>query len=137
MNYWLIKSEPFKYSWAQLVADKKTFWDGVRNYTARNNMRAMRKGDLLLYYHSNEGLEVVGIAELVKESYQDPTTPDPAWLAVDVKPKKALKVPVTLSAIKANENLAEMQLVKLSRLSVGAVSEKEFFEILKMGETKL
>lgn len=137
MNYWLIKSEPFKYSWAQLVADKKTFWDGVRNYTARNNMRAMRKGDLLLYYHSNEGLEVVGIAELVKESYQDPTTPDPAWLAVDVKPKKAMKVPVTLSAIKANENLAEMQLVKLSRLSVGAVSEKEFFEILKMGETKL
>lgn len=137
MNYWLIKSEPFKYSWAQLVADKKTFWDGVRNYTARNNMRAMRKGDLLLFYHSNEGLEVVGIAELVKESYQDPTTPDPAWLAVDVKPKKALKVPVTLSAIKANENLAEMQLVKLSRLSVGAVSEKEFFEILKMGETKL
>lgn len=137
MNYWLIKSEPFKYSWAQLVADKKTFWDGVRNYTARNNMRAMRKGDLLLFYHSNEGLEVVGIAELVKESYQDPTTPDPAWLAVDVKPKKAMKVPVTLSAIKANENLAEMQLVKLSRLSVGAVSEKEFFEILKMGETKL
>lgn len=137
MNYWLIKSEPFKYSWAQLVADRKTFWDGVRNYTARNNMRAMRKGDLLLFYHSNEGLEVVGIAELVKESYQDPTTPDPAWLAVDVKPKKALKVPVTLSAIKANENLAEMQLVKLSRLSVGAVSEKEFFEILKMGETKL
>lgn len=137
MNYWLIKSEPFKYSWAQLVADRKTFWDGVRNYTARNNMRAMRKGDLLLFYHSNEGLEVVGIAELVKESYQDPTTPDPAWLAVDVKPKKAMKVPVTLSAIKANENLAEMQLVKLSRLSVGAVSEKEFFEILKMGETKL
>lgn len=133
MNYWLVKSEPFKYSWDQFVKDRKTFWDGVRNYAARNNLRAMKKGDQVLFYHSNEGLAVVGIAEVVKEAYQDPTTLDPNWVAVDLKPVKALPKPVTLAQIKAEKSLEDMDLVRLSRLSVGAVKEKEFKKILKMG----
>ncbi|HOZ52580.1 MAG TPA: EVE domain-containing protein [Chitinophagaceae bacterium] len=137
MNYWLIKSEPFKYSWEQLNKDKKTFWDGVRNYAARNNLKSMKKGDLLFFYHSNEGLEIVGIAELVKEFYQDPTTNDPTWVAVDVKPKKALKKPVTLSQIKKDKRLSTMQIIKLSRLSVSAVTEDEFNTILELAETSL
>ena len=137
MNYWLIKSEPFKYSWEQLNKDKKTFWDGVRNYAARNNLKSMKKGDLLFFYHSNEGLEIVGIAELVKEFYQDPTTNDPTWVAVDVKPKKALKKPVTLSQIKKDKRLSTMQIIKLSRLSVSAVTEDEFNIILELAETSL
>jgi predicted RNA-binding protein with PUA-like domain len=137
MNYWLIKSEPFKYSWEQLNKDKKTFWDGVRNYAARNNLKSMKKGDLLFFYHSNEGLEIVGIAELVKEFYQDPTTNDPTWVAVDVKPKKALKKPVTLSQIKKDKRLSSMQIIKLSRLSVSAVTEDEFNIILELAETSL
>ena len=100
MAYWLIKSEPFKYSWDQFVKDKKTFWDGVRNYGARNNLRSMKKGDLAFWYHSNEGLEIVGIAKVVKESYQDPTTEETAWLAVDFAPHKKLKNPVKLADIK-------------------------------------
>ncbi len=137
MNYWLIKSEPVKYSWAQFKADKKTHWDGVRNYAARNNLKAMKKGDLLFYYHSNDGLEIVGIAEVVKEFYQDPTTNDPTWVAIDIKPKKALKKPVTLSQIKKDKRLATMQLIKLARLSVSAVTEEEFTHILGMSETTL
>ncbi len=137
MNYWLIKSEPVKYSWAQFKADKKTHWDGVRNYAARNNLKAMKKGDLLFYYHSNDGLEIVGIAEVVKEFYQDPTTNDPTWVAIDIKPKKALKKPVTLSQIKKDKRLATMQLIKLARLSVSAVTEEEFSHILGMSETTL
>jgi predicted RNA-binding protein with PUA-like domain len=137
MNYWLIKSEPFKYSWQQFVQDGVTFWDGVRNYLARNNMQAMQKGDLALFYHSNEGMEVVGIAKVVKTSYQDPTTPLPAWVAVDFKPVKALKVPVTLAQIKANDITYQSQLVKLMRLSVASFTEEEFMEVLRMGETKL
>ena len=90
MNYWLIKSEPFKYSWDQFKTDKKTCWDGVRNYQARNNLKAMKKGDLLLFYHSNEGMCIVGIAKVVKEHYQDPTTKEEAWVSVDVAPFKAL-----------------------------------------------
>lgn len=135
MNYWLIKSEPVKYSWSQFQKDKKACWDGVRNYAARNNLKAMKKGDLLLYYHSNEGLEIVGIAEVAKEFYQDPTTPDPTWVAVDVKPKKALKKSVTLAQIKKDKQLADLQLVKLSRLSVSVVTEAEFNYILELGET--
>ena len=111
MAYWLIKSEPFKYSWDQFVKDKKTFWDGVRNYGARNNLRSMKKGDLAFWYHSNEGLEIVGIAKVVKESYQDPTTEETAWLAVDFAPHKKLKHPVKLADIKANTNLKNMALV--------------------------
>jgi predicted RNA-binding protein with PUA-like domain len=134
MNYWLIKSEPFKYSWEQFVKDKVTHWDGVRNYAARNNLRSMKKGDLLLFYHSNEGLNVVGIAKLVKEHYQDPSTDETAWLAVDISPFKALKKPVSLGDIKKNPKLKTMQLLRLARLSVSAVTEDEFNEILKMSE---
>lgn len=133
MNYWLVKSEPFKYSWDQFVKDKKTFWDGVRNYAARNNLKAMAKGDKVFFYHSNEGLQIVGIAEVVKEAYQDPTTEDPNWVVVELKPLKALPNPVTLAAIKQDPFLANMQLVKLSRLSVAAVTADEYGHILEMG----
>lgn len=133
MNYWLIKSEPFKYSWDQFVKDGKTFWDGVRNYAARNNLRNMQKGDQVFFYHSNEGLAIVGIAEVVKTAYQDPTTEDPNWVVVDFKPVKPMPKPVTLEAIKAEPSLAEMDLVRLSRLSVGAVKPAEYKKILKMG----
>ena len=133
MNYWLVKSEPYKYSWDQLVKDKKTFWDGVRNYAARNNLRAMKKGDQVLFYHSNEGLEIVGIAEVVKEAYQDPTTDDPNWVVVELKPVKALPKPVTLADIKADKSVADMQLVRLARLSVSAVTADEYKKVLKMG----
>jgi predicted RNA-binding protein with PUA-like domain len=133
MNYWLIKSEPFKYSWEQFKKDKKTCWDGVRNYQARNNLKAMKKGDLLLFYHSNEGMCIVGIAKVAKEYYQDPTTTDTAWVSVDVAPFKALKTPVTLAQIKADEYLKDMQLVKLQRLSVGMVKPEEFDRICMLG----
>lgn len=136
MNYWLVKSEPFKYSWEQFVKDKKAVWDGVRNYAARNNMRAMKKGDLVLFYHSNEGLAIVGIAKVVKEAYQDPTTDDTAWSVVEIAPFKALKRPVTLAEIKSDKKLSEMQLVKLSRLSVSAVKAHEFDHILALSGTK-
>lgn len=137
MNYWLIKSEPFKYSWEQFCLDKKTFWDGVRNYAARNNLRSMEKGDLAFFYHSNEGMEIVGIAEVIKTAYQDPTTEETAWLAVDFKPKKKLKNPVSLHQIKQINELANMQLVKLQRLSVSSVTEQEFNFILKLSATTL
>lgn len=133
MNYWLVKSEPFKYSWDQFVKDKKTTWDGVRNYAARNNLKAMKKGDQVLFYHSNEGLAIVGIAEVVKEAYQDPTTDDTNWVVVDIKPLKPIPNPVTLAEIKAEKDLQDMDLVRLSRLSVGTVKEKEFKKIIKMG----
>ena len=133
MNYWLVKSEPFKYSWDQFVKDKKTFWDGVRNYAARNNLKAMKKGDHVFFYHSNEGLAIVGIAEVAKEAYQDPTTEDPNWVVVELKPVKAIPNPVTLADIKADPSLADMDLVRLSRLSVGAVKEVEYKKVLKMG----
>ncbi len=132
MAYWLMKSEPFKYSWEQLLKDKKTFWDGVRNYAARNNLRAMKKGDLAFFYHSNEGVEIVGIAEIVKEAYQDPTTTETAWVAVDIKPFKTLKQPVPLATIKADKRLANMALVKLGRLSVQPVTEKEWKIVLEL-----
>jgi hypothetical protein len=136
MAYWLIKSEPFKYSWEQFIKDKKTFWDGVRNYGARNNLRSMKKGDLAFWYHSNEGMEIVGIAKVVKESYQDPTTEEKAWLAVDFAPHKKLKHPVTLKDVKANTNLAKMELVTQGRLSVQKVTDKEWDEVMKMSEGK-
>jgi predicted RNA-binding protein with PUA-like domain len=132
MAYWLMKSEPFKYSWEQLRKDKKTFWDGVRNYAARNNLKAMKKGDLAFFYHSNEGVEIVGIAEIVKESYQDPTTTETAWVAVDVRPFQTLKRPVSLAQIKADKRLANMALVRLGRLSVQPVTEKEWKFVLEL-----
>jgi predicted RNA-binding protein with PUA-like domain len=132
MAYWLIKSEPFKYSWDQFVKDGVTFWDGVRNYAARNNLRAMKKGDLAFFYHSNEGMEIVGIAKVAKESYQDPTTEEIAWVAVDFKPHKKLKKPVTLALVKAENSLAQMALIRLGRLSVQPVLESEWNVIMKM-----
>lgn len=134
MNYWLIKSEPFKYSWDKFVADKKTFWDGVRNYQARNNLREMSKGDLCLFYHSNEGKEVVGIAKVIKEHYQDPTTDDNNWVAVDVEPYKKLKNPVNLQQIKADERLQNIGLVRQSRLSVIKLEKDEFDIIISLSE---
>jgi predicted RNA-binding protein with PUA-like domain len=134
MNYWLVKSEPFKYSWDQLVKDKKTFWDGVRNYAARNNLRAMKKGDEVFFYHSNEGMEIVGIAKVVKEAYQDPTTEDTNWSVVDISPVKPLKHPVALAQIKDEPKLKEMELVKNSRLSVQKVTAEEWKQIVKMSE---
>lgn len=133
MNYWLVKSEPFKYSWEQFVADGQTFWDGVRNYGARNNLRSMKKGDHVLFYHSNEGLCIVGIAVVVKEAYQDPTTEDANWVAVDLKPYKALKQPITLAQIKSDPQLQNMDLVRLSRLSVGTVRPEEYKHICQLG----
>ncbi|GEP91170.1 Predicted RNA-binding protein, contains PUA-like domain [Chitinophaga terrae (ex Kim and Jung 2007)] len=136
MNYWLVKSEPFKYSWEQFVKDKKTFWDGVRNYQARNNLKAMKKGDQVFFYHSNEGLEIVGLATVAKESYQDPTTPDPNWVVVDLKPLKAFKKPVTLAQMKAEKKLANLSLIRQGRLSVCSVTPEEFEVIMEMGGMK-
>lgn len=132
MAYWLMKSEPFKYPWDQLVADKQTFWDGVRNYGARNNLRAMKKGDLAFFYHSNEGVEIVGIVKIVKEAYQDPTTTDPNWVVVDIKPVKKLKKPVSLAQVKADPRLATMDLVRLGRLSVQQVKPAEWAVVMEL-----
>jgi predicted RNA-binding protein with PUA-like domain len=134
MAYWLVKSEPFKYSWEQFEKDGSTFWDGVRNYAARIHLRAMKKGDQVFFYHSNEGLEIVGIAKVIKEAYQDPTTEDEAWVAVDLKPVKKLKHPVSLEMIKQDKRLKEMALLKLSRLSVQPVKEEEWNTILELAK---
>jgi predicted RNA-binding protein with PUA-like domain len=136
MNYWLVKSEPFKYSWEQFEKDKKTFWDGVRNYQARNNLKAMKKGDLVMWYHSNEGKEIVGIAKVVKEHYQDPTTEDPNWVVVDLAPFKKLKKSITLEQIKAHKGLQNIALVRQGRLSVSPLKVEEFDLILALSETK-
>jgi predicted RNA-binding protein with PUA-like domain len=132
MAHWLIKSEPFKYSWDQFVKDKQTFWDGVRNYAARNNLRDMKKGDEVFFYHSNEGLEIVGIAKVVKEAYQDPTTDEDAWVVVDFKPVRKLKKPVTLAQMKNDKRLANMDLLRLGRLSVGKVTDAEWDVVLEL-----
>jgi predicted RNA-binding protein with PUA-like domain len=133
MNHWLVKSEPHKYSWEKFNQDGRTFWDGVRNYQARNNLREMKEGDLVLFYHSNEGKEVVGIAKVVKESYQDPTTTDPNWLVVDLSPVESLKNPVTLERIKADEFLKDVGLIRQGRLSVMALKREEFDRIIELG----
>lgn len=136
MAYWLVKSEPFKYSWEQFEKDGKTLWDGVRNYAARNNLKAMKKGDKVFYYHSNEGLEIVGIAQVAKEHYQDPTTDDAAWVVVDLKPLKRLKQPVSLLQIKQDPRLSNMALLRLSRLSVQPVTDEEWNIIIQLSEGK-
>lgn len=136
MAHWLVKSEPFKYSWDQFVKDKQTFWDGVRNYAARNNLRDMKKGDELFFYHSNEGLEIVGIAKVVKEAYQDPTTDEDAWVVVDLKPVRKLKKPVTLAQMKTDKRLANMDLLRLGRLSVGKVTDEEWEVVLELAGEK-
>ena len=136
MAYWLVKSEPSKYSWDQFVQDKQTHWDGVRNYAARIHLRAMKKNDQVLYYHSNEGVEIVGIAKVVKEAYQDPTTEDDAWVVVDLKPVKKLKKPVSLARVKADKRLREMALVRLGRLSVQPVTEEEWKVVMELAGEK-
>ncbi len=136
MSYWLVKSEPSTYSWDQLVKDKITIWDGVRNYAARNNLKAMKKGEEVLYYHSNEGMEIVGVAQISKEFFQDPTTEDTNWVSVELKPLKKLKNTVGLQIIKTNNKLSEMALVKNSRLSVQPVTENEWKQIMQLSEAK-
>jgi len=136
MAYWLVKSEPSTYSFDQLQKDGNTIWDGVRNYAARIHLRSMKKGDQVLFYHSNEGTEIVGIAKVAKEAYQDPTTTDEAWVAVDLKPHKKIKKPVSLAQIKTNKRLADMALVRLGRLSVQPVTEKEWDIVMEMAGEK-
>jgi predicted RNA-binding protein with PUA-like domain len=132
--HWLVKSEPFKYSWDDLVKDGSTYWDGVRNYQARNNLREMKVGDRLLYYHSNVGKEVVGVAEVTRSAYQDPTTDDDRWVVVDVAPLKPFAVPVTLTQIKADPKLSQIPLVTHSRLSVMPLEKTAFERIVKLGK---
>lgn len=137
MNYWLVKSEPEAYSWAQLVKDGKTAWTGVRNFAARLNLRAMKKGDLVLFYHSVTDKQIVGLARVAKEFYPDATAEDGDWSCVDLVPVKPLKNPVTLEAIKADKSLVEMKLVKQSRLSVTSLTPAEFTRVLELAGTKL
>ncbi|MGZ3758195.1 MAG: EVE domain-containing protein [Mucilaginibacter sp.] len=133
MQYWLVKSEPIKYSWEKFNKEGRTFWDGVRNYQARNNLKEMKTGDLVLYYHSNEGKAVVGIAKVAKEFYQDPTTDDKNWVVVDLVPVETLKTPVTLEQIKADERLKDVGLVRQGRLSVMGLKAEEFDRIVELG----
>jgi len=132
MNYWLVKQEPDSYSWTDFVKDGKTAWTGVRNFAARLNLRAMKKGDEVFYYHSNEGKEIVGVARVTKEAYADPTATEGDWVSVDLAPVKALKKPVALDVVKADKMLKDMKLVKISRLSVSPVTKEEFDRIIKL-----
>ncbi len=134
MAYWLVKSEPSVYSWEQFQKDGRTSWEGVRNYAARNHLKAMKKGDEVFYYHSNEGLSIVGIARVVKEAYQDPTTDEDAWVTIDLKPVKNLKHPVSMKAIKKEARLQNMALLRISRLSVQPVTEEEWKAILELSQ---
>lgn len=133
MKYWLVKSEPFKYSWEMFLKNGSTYWDGVRNYQARNNLKNMKNGDLVLFYHSNEGLEVEGIAKVIKEAYQDPTTNDQRWVVVDLEPFETLKKPVPLDEIKKDKRLKKIALIKQSRLSVMPLTKEEFDVIVAKG----
>ena len=132
MNYWLVKSEPEAYSWSQFLKDKKTAWTGVRNFAARLNLRAMKKGDAVFFYHSVTGKEVVGLAKVVKENYPDATAEEGDWSCVDLAPDKTLKTPVTLEAIKAHQILREMILVKHSRLSVSPLTAEQAERLLEL-----
>jgi predicted RNA-binding protein with PUA-like domain len=136
-NYWLVKSEPSAYSWDNLLHDKHARWDGVRNFEARNNLRAMKMGDIVLYYHSGEGKEIVGIAKVVKEGYADPTATEGDWCAVDLAPVKALARPVALAALKADKALADLAAVRKPRISVVKILPAEFARILELAETRL
>jgi predicted RNA-binding protein with PUA-like domain len=135
-NYWLTKSEPDVYSWDRLVAEGRTVWGGVRNFQARNNLRAMKKGDLVLYYHSGDDKSVVGIAKVVREGYPDPSAKEGDWTAVELAPVRPFKEPVTLSAMKADKKLTGLALIKHSRLSVVPIGEAHFARILELGKTK-
>jgi len=132
-GHWLVKQEPTAYSWDQLVRDGRTSWEGVRNYQARNNLKAMKAGDRVLFYHSVVGQEVVGIAEVVREAYQDPTTKDERWVVVDLAPVKPLATPVTLDAIKGVPALKDIALLRQGRLSVMPLTKDAFDAIVKMG----
>ena len=136
-SFWIIKQEPSQYNWKQFEKDRETYWDGVRNYQARNNLKNMKKGDNLLFYHSVVGKEIVGIAEVTREAYPDPTTDDERWVVVDLKPIKPFKVPVTLEEIKTHKELSEIALIKQTRLSVIPITKKEFQVLLKLGKTSL
>ena len=136
-SFWIIKQEPSQYNWKQFEKDRETYWDGVRNYQARNNLKNMKKGDNLLFYHSVVGKEIVGIAEVTREAYPDPTTDDERWVVVDLKPIKPFKVPVTLEEIKTHKELSEIALIKQARLSVMPITKKEFQILLKLGKTNL
>jgi predicted RNA-binding protein with PUA-like domain len=136
MNYWMVKQEPTTYSWARFVADKGTAWTGVRSFPARLNLRGMRKGDLVLFYHSVVGKEVVGIAKVVRTAYPDPTADEEGWLCADLAPVRALESPVSLATIKATPALKNMALLKQSRLSVIPVSAREFETLLQLGNGK-
>ena len=136
-QYWLVKQEPTAYSWDDFVKDKGTMWDGVRNYQSRNNLRAMKKGDLVFFYHSVDEKRVVGLAKVVKEHYADPTAEEGDWSVVDLKPVKAMKEPVTLAQIKADKVLVELPLVRNSRLSVSPVGAAQFKRILKLGQISI
>lgn len=136
MAYWLVKSEPSSYSWEQLEKDKQTDWTGVRNYAARNHLKSMKKGDEVFFYHSNEGLNIVGIAKVVKEAYQDPTTDEDAWVVVDLKPVKKLKNPVSLEQMKKDKRLKDMALIRIGRLSVQPVTDEEWKVVLELSESK-
>lgn len=136
MAHWLVKSEPSAYSFDQLIKDKSTVWSGVRNYAARIHLRGMKKGDEVFYYHSNEGTDIVGIAKVVKEAYQDPTTDDDRWVAVDLAAVRRLKNPVSLETIKADKNLKDMSLVRIGRLSVQPVTDREWKIVLALAGEK-
>lgn len=131
-RYWLMKSEPFKYSWDDLVAEKEGVWDGVRNHRAKNNLAAMKVGEEAFFYHSREGLEIVGIAEISVDGIMDPTDPEGKWAAVKIKPKRKLKNPVTLKQIKAEPRLADCELIRLGRLSVAEITPEEWEVILEL-----
>jgi len=133
MSHWLVKSEPSVYSWNDLVKEKKTCWSGIRNYAARLHLRAMKKGEEVFFYHSNEGTDIVGIAKVIREAYPDPTTDDERWVAVDIQAVRTLKKPVNLEAIKKDKRLSQMALVRISRLSVQPVTEEEWGIVLEMG----
>ena len=134
MNYWLVKSEPETFSWDLFVSKNGDHWDGVRNYQARNNLKLMKKEDLVLFYHSGDGKEVVGLAKVKTEFYQDPTTEDPNWVAVDLIPVRKLNKAVTLSTIKSTPELSNVPLIRHTRLSVMPLEEKDFNLILKMSD---
>ena len=137
MNFWLVKQEPSNYSWEEFVKDKETYWDGVRNYQARNNLKKMEKGDLVMFYHSIIGKEIMGIAKVSKEFYPDPTTNDTRWVVVNLKPYKAISIPVSLEDIKSHSKLNDIALIKQSRLSVMPLTKSAFKIILKIGQTKI
>jgi len=137
MNYWLVKSEPAAYSWSQLVKDGQTAWTGVRNYQARINLRAMKTGDRVCFYHSVTDKEIVGVARVRREAYPDPTATEGDWVCVDLEPERALAQPVTLAALKADPALRELKLLKQSRLSVTPLTAGEFQTLMKLAKTKL